>query len=121
LAIFGLLLFASAVLIVGAVARDGSLAPRKPPSPADTARARRVTTIALLLLAAGVAGGAARWRKMDLAYRTQGIQKPEPVDVNLRSETNRLVLELKQPEQTMTSPPWTAVVPDHGKLMHTFL
>jgi len=121
LAVFGVLLFASAVLIAGAVAREGALPRSETPSPSGTARARRAAFIAFLLLAAGVAAGAARWHKMDLAYRVQGIQKPEPVNTILRPATNRVVLELKQPEQSLSLPSWTALVPDHGKLMHLFL
>jgi hypothetical protein len=58
---------------------------------------------------------------MDLAYRSQGIQKPEPVAAAVRAETDRAILELRQAEQSVSSPSWAALVPDHGKLMHLFL
>ena len=121
LTLFGCLLFGSVVFIIRGVAREGSSKRDESLSADDVARGGRVAMIAFLLLTAGVAGGAARWRKMDLTYRAQGIQKPEPVNAVLRSETNRVVLELRPAEASLSLPSWGALVPDHGKLMHMFL
>jgi len=118
---FGLLLFLSAVLIVGAVVRDGSLDASESPDARNSARGRRACGIAALLLASGAAAGAVRWRNMDLAYRAFGTQKPEPVAVAVRTEADRIILELRQVAQLTPGPSWAALLPDHGKLMHVFL
>jgi len=121
LVLFGVLLFLSAVFIVGALAREGCLDPGIKPTGLSFACARRSAGIALVLLVAGVAMGAVRWRNMDRAYRAQGIQKPEPMAVAVRTGLDRAILELRQEEQSMSLPSWAALVPDHGKLMHLFL
>jgi hypothetical protein len=121
LTLFGLLLLVSAVFIVGAVTREGCLHANKEPTPWNATRGRTAAAIALFLLAASVAAGAIRWRNMDLAYRTEGIQKPEPVAAAVRAEADRIMLELRQGDQSASLPPWVALVPDHGKLMHLFL
>ena len=117
----GLLLLTGAFGIAQALARDGALMPGTRPTALDAARGRRVGAITLGLLLVGVAGGAMRWRSMDLAFRTWGAQRPEPVAALVHAEERRVVLELRQPEQAGPRLPWSAVVPDHGKLMHLFL
>ena len=117
----GLLLILSALLIVGAVAREGGLAWREQPEKRAALRGLRASGIAAILLAASIAAVAVRWRNMDLAYRTQGVQKPEPVMAAVRTEGQQVLLELRQTEQSMSVPSWDSLVPDHGKLMHLFL
>ena len=121
LSALGMLLFLGAAFIAGAIAREGSLDPDARLRAKDRARGHRGTALAALLLAVGVAGGAVRWRNMDFAYRTQGIQKPEPVTAAVRAERDQVILELHQSDQSLTLPSWAALVPDHGKLMHLFL
>ena len=121
LGISGLVLLLGAVWIVGGIAREGPLLPGAKPGIVDHARGRRVAAVAALVLAAGAAAGGMRWRNMDLAYRTQGLQKPEPVAAEVRAETNRIIVELRQAEQSLSLPSWAALAPDHGKLMHLFL
>ena len=116
LILFAVFLFVGAVLIIGAVAREGCIGPG-----ASGSRRRRSTVIAVLLLAAGVAASAHRWRNMDFAYRNQWGQKPEPVIAAVRVESDRMILELRQDEKSVMRPPWSALIPDHGKLMHMFL
>lgn len=121
LLLFAIFLFTGAVLTVGAISREGCVEPGAKFTRANWSRARLCSGIAILSLAAGVTAGAVRWRDMDFAYRNQWIQKPEPVSASTRVETNRVVLELKQAGQSLSLPPWSALVPDHGKLMHLFL
>jgi hypothetical protein len=121
LSLFGLLLLVSAGFIVGAVTRDGGLEPGAQPAARQRAHARWASGTAALLLVAGVAAGAVRWRNMDFAYRTQGMQKPEPIIAVVRTDVDRVILELRQSEQSTSLPSWAAMVPDHGKLMHLFL
>jgi hypothetical protein len=121
LVLSGLALLIGAVWIVAGIAREGPFPPETKPAIADDARGRRAAIVAALVLAAGVAVGGMRWRNMELAYRTHGLQKPEPVNAEVRPETNRLILELRQAEQSLSLPSWAALAPDHGKLMHLFL
>jgi hypothetical protein len=121
LSVFGVFLFVGAVSIVRAVAHEGCLELNAKPTAMNSAHGRKWAGIAVLMLIAGVVAGAVRWRNMDLAYRTQWIQKPEPVAAALRSEADRVILELSQAEQSASLPSWSALVPDHGKLMHLFL
>jgi len=118
---FGFVLLISAVGIVCAIACQGGLEPAAQPTRRDVIRGRRVAIIAGFLLAAGIAAWAVRWRNMDLAYRTYGIQKPEPVATVVRTEAERAILEMRPAEQSAVGLSWASLVPDHGKLMHLFL
>ena len=118
---FGLFLLVGAGLVVGAVAREGCLASAELPTTGDFARGRRAATLAVVALVVAAAAGAGRWRSLDLAYRTTGIQKPEPVAAAVRTETNRIIMELHQVDEPPWRPSWATLVPDHGKFMHLFL
>jgi hypothetical protein len=119
LGIAGVALLLGVVAIVRAISREALLPLGEKPIPA--ASNWRVTVIAVIVLTAGVAAGAIRWREMDRVYRAQGIQKPEPVTATLLAEPERLLLELQPVEQSLGSASWSQLVPDHGKLMHLFL
>lgn len=114
-------LLLSAVAIVQAVARESVLPPDAKLGGLDVARGRRAAVAAAALVVAGVAAGGIRWRKMDLDYRNFGSQKPEPVIAEIESQSDRVLLELSQAEQSLSLPSWANLVPDHGKLMHLFL
>ena len=113
--VFAVVLLASALWLVSAVARQGLI------SPGSSARGGVATVIAVVCFGAGVAAVNARWRKMDFEFQNRWGQKPEPVKAAVRVETNRTVLQLEQGVQSMAAPSWEALVPDHGKLMHLFL
>lgn len=121
LSVFGLLMAVGAVFIVSGLARESCLELGVMPSVRQRKHGRRWAGIAVLLLAATVAGGAVRWRKMDSAYRNYGIQKPESVEAAVAIESDREILELRRDRQSASVPSWAALVPDHGKLMHMFL
>jgi hypothetical protein len=121
LLLMGAILFISALVIVRVVARDASLQAGAKPDLVQFRASRYATGVAVLLLTTGIAAGAFRWRSMDLLYRSQGVQKPEPVSATVLSESQRVLLELQPAEQSLGSASWTQLVPDHGKLMHMFL
>jgi hypothetical protein len=79
LAVFGALLFLSAIWIAGAAARDATLVPGSIPALRDTRRGRAVTGIAALLLASATYGGTVRWRTMDREFRNNALAQPKPV------------------------------------------
>jgi hypothetical protein len=121
LLILGLLLLIGAVLIARAVAREGGLEPGQKPTAFNYARGRRAAGVAVVLLLAGAAAWAARWHNMDLTYRANGIQKPKPVATEVRAEPGRVLVELREAQQSGLQPSWAVLIPDHGKLMHLFL
>jgi hypothetical protein len=115
--VFGGILFSGVLLIISAAARDGF----KTENPGERKPVAKITIVTSILLGIGVAALVVRWQNMDFAYRNQWIQKPEPVLAAVRPQGERVILELRQDSQSITSPPWTALIPDHGKLMHLFL
>src|SRR5262249_21398114 len=103
------------------MARDGLLPPTVEPGKTQRKSAWHAAGITALLLSAGVAAGAIRWRKMDSDYRNFGSQKPEPVVAEIQTQTNKVFLQLRQSEASFQFPSWASLIPDHGKLMHLFL
>ncbi|HZJ17085.1 MAG TPA: hypothetical protein VFD27_18665, partial [Chthoniobacteraceae bacterium] len=120
LAVFGALLFLSAIWIAGAAARDATLVPGSIPALRDTRRGRAVTGIAALLLASATYGGTVRWRTMDREFRNNALAQPKPVKAAI---TNAGPLRLLRLEfvQAGNALGWDSLVTDHGKLMHLFL
>jgi len=121
LLVFSFILFLSALGIVHAIARDAFFPSGLKASLEDMNRARWATLVVLLSLSAGIAAGSIRWRKMDSDFRNFGAQKPEPVIAEIKNQTNKAVLLLRQSEQSLALPSWANLAPDHGKLMHLFL
>ena len=120
LAVFGALLFLSAIWIAGAAARDATLIPGAIPTLRDTRRGRAVTAIAALLLASATYGGTMRWRSMDREFRNNALAQPRPVQAAItQAGPLRLLRVESAPEGNALT--WDALVTDHGKLMHLFL
>jgi len=80
-------------------------------------RARRVAAVAVPVLALAVFGGARWWSDVDSAYQ-RTIYRPSPLLLDLRQDS--LFVQLSD---TLWQPPRrpSALVSDHGKLMHFFL
>ena len=121
LALLGVALFASAVGIVRAAAREASLAPEVLPAAGDHARARRVSAIVVLLLAGALFGGGWRWRAMDREFRNNALARPRPVEATIRSAGTLRLLRLTPGAVASPLEGWDTLVTDHGKLMHLFL
>jgi len=85
--------------------------------PARRSRARRVAAIAVPIIALALLGGARWWRAVDRDYE-RTMYRPSPLKLALRGST----LDV-QASDTLWQPPRrpSALVPDHGKLMHLFL
>lgn len=121
LTLLAVMLVIGLVLAIASVVREGSLPAGARAALADVARGRIWGGITAIVVLAGLFALGARWRSLDRLYRNQIVQRPIPVAVAVMEQTNRLLLELTQPEESLASPPWSALVPDHGKLMHLFL
>jgi len=118
LAALGLFLFAGAITLVGAAARESTLAPGEAADDARRRKARIVSIVAGLLLAFALWGGRNWWNSVD-ATAQQRVFKPFTVHTAERLDGGRPVLEMKITDER--SKDWTPLMPDHGKLMHLFL
>jgi len=128
----GIVLFAGIVTIAGAAAREAGL------PPGETADAGRVRTGRLVMLGTALSlglllwGGKRWWDAQDAAFQTQ-LYRPFSVAASIeRTDSARLFhltitdsswimrgdsVWLREHDITQ----WSALVPDHGKLMHLFL
>jgi len=127
-------LFVGMVTIIGAAVRESTLPPGEQPSSANRSRARFAMTGASLVLGLFLFGGWRWWHAEDAQYR-RNIFKPlaskaEVVSSSVvpkvvfaitdsdwihRADTTQLVR--RRPRTTS----WSALIEDHGKLMHLFL
>ncbi len=117
----GSFLIAAAILLARAAARDATRDAGLPASPSDRWLGRRTAAVAALLLAAALAGGAARWRTLDANFRNNALYKPIPVTATIRTEGDLHLLRLTPPAESAATAAWDTLVTDHGKLMHLFL
>jgi hypothetical protein len=118
----GSLLFAGAVTLIWAAARESVLEPGTAPDSRDTRRARIAAAGGTLLLTLALLGGWAWWNAVDAAYRT-GLFRPLHATASFRMVGRDHVLWL-----TIDDPAWVdprrqraPLIPDHGHLMHLFL
>jgi len=117
LAILGFLLFAGLVNIVYKGAGESLLAASDTLDPNRRRGARRVGAIAVPILALALVGGARWWDSVDRDYE-QTMYRPSPLKLELKGATLHL-----QASDTVWQPGSrpSALVADHGKLMHLFL
>jgi hypothetical protein len=118
----GSLLFAGAVTLIAAAARESVLEPGGAPDSRDARRARVAAVAGALLLALALLGGWAWWNAVDAAYRT-GLFRPLHSTATFRNVGGDDVLWI-----TIDDPAWVdprrqraPLIPDHGHLMHLFL
>lgn len=117
LVILGLFLCAGLVNIVYKAAGESLIELSASLDEARIRRARRVAGVALPIVALAVVGGASWWRGVDRDYQST-LYHPSPLELSLRGRD--LSVELTD---TVWQPPRrpSALMPDHGKLMHLFL
>ncbi|MFN2602290.1 MAG: hypothetical protein ABR582_05975 [Gemmatimonadaceae bacterium] len=129
----GLFLFVGMVTIIGAAVRESTLPPGDVPSSANRSRARLAMIGASLVLGLLLFGGWKWWHAEDAKYR-RNIFKPlaSTAEVASSSGPPKIVFSITDPDwvhrgdsaQAPTRRPRTlssALVEDHGKLMHLFL
>ncbi|HKQ38683.1 MAG TPA: hypothetical protein VJ063_11440 [Verrucomicrobiae bacterium] len=117
----GALLFVAALWLVGAAARDSTVAPDAAPAVQDYYRAPVATIIAALLLAGAICAASIRWQKMDREFQNHAVHKPVAVWSDVRTNGSLHLLQLRPDNRSEPSRPWDTLVADHGKLMHLFL
>jgi hypothetical protein len=124
LALMGLFLFGVLVTILGASNADGVTLPGNVPS-----NMKRIIGSAIggLLLIGILYGGRLWWNSWADEYRTYQLYKPVPLISTAKSDATGQVLLTMQPDTTGFSQnrnrrrDFNLIVPDHGKLLHTFL
>ena len=117
LVLLAAVLVAGLVTIVHKAAGESLVESNAVMDPARRTRARRVAAISVPIIALGLFGGARWWNLVDRDYE-RTLYRPSPLHVSL--DGNRLRI---QATDTLWQPPGrpSAIVPDHGKLMHLFV
>jgi hypothetical protein len=118
----GSLLFAGAVTLIGAAARESVLDPGTAPDGRDVRRARIAKVGGTVLLALALLGGWGWWNAVDAAYRT-GLFRPLHATATFRiaGRSHRLWLTIDDPAWADPRRQRAPLIPDHGHLMHLFL
>lgn len=132
LAVVGLVMFAGIVSIIGAAAREASLAPGQAVDAARRKRGRIATGVAAAVLVLALVGGRAWWKSEDAAYR-RSIFQPMSVVASSADSAAASSIELRITDSLWVSSRneplrpgvrrsgYSPMLPDHGKLMHMFL
>ena len=126
LAAMGLLLVVMLVTIIGASNADGVVIPGRSPQP--TLRRRRLwgMGVGLGMLVLLLTGWRSWWMSTAEEYRNEQLYKPTPISTNVHvvNAQRQLTIQLKEPSLDADGKlrrQFSYLLPDHGKLMHTFL
>ncbi len=117
----GLLVLSLLISVVGAAARESTLAPGNKPTVHRKRLARLAMAIAAVIAVSLLCVGKRWWDVVDADYRFNRIYRPEAVQPELQNDGHgrrQLALRVKFNRRRMESTP---LVPDHGHLMHLFL
>jgi hypothetical protein len=117
----GLVLFAGAVWLVSATARESFWTQSPALESHGHTRTRFAAVIATVVFAAAIYAGKIRWEKMDREFRNNALAEPVPVLASVRTNGNVRLLQLTPASPAANAPLWDTLVADHGKLMHLFL
>jgi hypothetical protein len=116
----GVLLFALAATIVGAAVGESVLAPGSQPSARRRWMGRAAIGLAALALATALVGGRTWWDAKDRDYRNNRMHKPVECAADVRIESGQRIARITILTNEARAS-WPGLVPDHGKLMHTFM
>jgi hypothetical protein len=120
LAILGLVLLLGIVFIIGACIREATILPGLEPNIQRKRQAIIVMTVAGILIVTGLFFANKWWSVVEGSYKNN-MYKPISLNssIHKRAEGNELKLELKN--EKWLGRKLSDIVPDHGKLMHTFI
>jgi hypothetical protein len=117
LACLAVVLVAAMLTLVYAAVAESQLAPGEPLTPARRRRARTATAVALPAIALILFGGAKWWQSVDAEYQRTLYSTPTPT-VKVQTSGGQNVLDISTLDPNH---PLSALIPDHGKIMHLFL
>jgi hypothetical protein len=100
--------------------RESVLTPGEAPDAGRRRRARRVMVATGVLLALTVFGGKHWWESVDAEAQAR-LYRPFHATASVRPDGAGLVLRLDVDDPRWRDPDVSALLPDHGKLMHLFL
>ena len=111
----GLLLFAGLANIVFKGAGEALVPVGAEMDAARRRNARRIAAVSIPVIALAVLGGARWWGAVDESYQ-KGLYRPSPLVIQREGSTLHIALG-----DTIWQRGVSALVPDHGKLMHLFV
>jgi hypothetical protein len=118
--VFGILIGAFFITLVGAAIRESVLPPGLEPSPKNRRQAVLGMAFAVVLVSAALYLGNMWWDSVDRDYRFHRLYRPQQIETTLSTDAEgRQVLTLSFPETSRMDS--TPLVPDHSHLMHLFL
>jgi len=118
----GLLLFAGAVSLAAATAKESTLEPDQAVQSRDRHRGLAVGAGALVLFGGLLYAGKTWWVNADRWHRSHEIYRPIPLTAAVSHGRNaEKVLELKIDTRNLNPEDPLSVLPDHGKVMHLFM
>jgi hypothetical protein len=126
LALMGLLLVIMMITIIGASNAEGVIAPGQTPPP--SLKRRRVVGMGVgaVVLALLLTGWRSWWTSSAESYKSEQLYRPLPIKASVIPAANGPQLTIRL-DTTGFSKNWqnkrqiSFVIPDHGKLMHTFM
>jgi hypothetical protein len=125
LAVLGLILFCSAIVIIAAAAGESALPPNVLPGKTERRKYWIAATVTGLVLTVALAGGKKWWDSEEKDFRSGLIAGGWPdmsADVRVEGSQRILSLTLKRKNMGMLGPNDAATLqPDHGKLLHLFM
>ena len=120
LIVLGALLIIGIFTLVGAAAREGTLAIGQSPDSVRKRTARIATGASAAVIAVALLGGAAWWRSADQMYQRR-LEKPLHINTSVRGIEGVRRLVLRVDDALWTAHRTFPIIADHGKLMHLFL
>ena len=126
LAGLGLFLSVGLLTIIGAAVRESGLAPGATPDARRRRRARIASAAAAIVIVAALWGGSQWWSAEAGDYAAFVLYRPFHAEATVASHAGAgtLTLSIRDNRWTGTPPAtgrYSALMPDHGKLMHLFL
>ena len=123
LAAMGLLLLGMLVTIIGASNADALVLPERSIPVTLRRRRRQGMIIGLVLVTLVMTGWRFWWNERAANYKNEQLYQPSPIEASVRVQNDQrhLTIRLEAGNSGRERRTISYLIPDHGKLMHTFL